>query len=120
MNFSLAFNLTLNQFDINAKHLAQQSGVQESVISRFRNGHQVKTETLSRLLECFSVHQRDYFFSVLASGEDSKNKMRSNVESWIEIATIDELHQTLLLIGHKCVNQNSKKSQDFEASQSVA
>ena len=123
MDFSLAFNLTLNQFDISAKELAQKSGVTETVISRFRNGHQVRTETLSRLLECFSVHQRDYFFSVFASGEDSKNQMRSNAESWIEIATLDELHQTLLLISHKCLKQNSQNSQNsqkFEASHSAA
>ncbi|MGB3206210.1 MAG: hypothetical protein WBB28_14570 [Crinalium sp.] len=120
MDFSLAFNLTLNHFDISAKCLAEQSGVNRVVISRFRNGSEIRTVTLSKLLECFSVQQRDYFFSVLAGGENTENKMRSNVESWIETATIDELHQTLLLIGHKCVNQNSKKSQDFEVSHSVA
>lgn len=120
MNFSLAFNLTLNQFDISAKDLAQRSGILEPTISRFRNGHQIKTETLSRLLECLTVHQRDYFFSLLASTEDNKNKMKTIVASWIETATIDELHQTLFLISHKCVNQNSQSSQNFEASQSVA
>ncbi|MGB3207259.1 MAG: helix-turn-helix transcriptional regulator [Crinalium sp.] len=120
MDFPLAFNLTLTQFDISAKHLAQKSGVPEATISRFRNGHQIKTETLSRLLECLTVHQRDYFFSLLATTEDSHIKIRAIVTSWLETATLDELHQTLLLIGHKCVNQNSKKSQDFEASQSVA
>ena len=117
MDFSLAFNLTLNQFDISAKDLAQQSGVPEATISRFRNGHQIKTETLSRLLECLLIHQREYFFSIMAGSEDSHNKVRAIVTSWIETATIDELHQTMLLISHKCVNPNS---QNFEASQSAA
>ena len=120
MDFSLAFNLTLNHFDISAKHLAQQSGVSEVVISRFRNGHQTKTETLSRLLECLPVHQREYFFSIVASGENSKNKPEINIECWIESATIEELHRTMLLISHKCVNQSSQNSQNFEATQSAA
>ncbi|AFZ11477.1 hypothetical protein Cri9333_0519 [Crinalium epipsammum PCC 9333] len=120
MDFSLAFNLTVSQFGISAKDLAQRSGILESTISRFRNGHQIKTETLSRLLECLSVEQREYFLSALASGENTKNQRRSNIERWIETASIDELHHSLLLIGHKCVKQNSQNSQNFEVSQSVA
>lgn len=114
MDFSLAFNLTLNQFGISAKQLAQQSGVSEVVISRFRNGHEVRTVTLSRLLECLSVQQREHFFGLVASSE---NKPRINMESWVESATVEELHQMMLLISHKFVGQNSR---NFETSHSAA
>ena len=117
MDFSLAFNLTLNHFGITARSLAEQSGINEVMISRFRNGHQIKTETLSRLLECLPVHQREYFFSIMAGSENSKNQIRSSVESWIEIATVEELRQTMLLISHKCSGQNSR---NFEQHHSVA
>lgn len=117
MNFSLAFNLTLNHFGISAKQLAHQSGVSEVVISRFRNGQQTKTETLSRLLECLSVQQREYFFSIMARSENSQNKPEINMESWVESATAEELHQMLLLISHKFVGQNSR---NFETSHSAA
>ena len=114
MNFSLAFNLTLNHFGISAKQLAQQSGVQEAVISRFRNGQQTKTETLSRLLECLTVPHREYFFSIAAQGE---NKPVINMEYWVESATVEELHQMMLLISHKFVGQSSR---NFETSHSAA
>lgn len=108
MDFSKAFNVTLNQFGISARSLAAQSGVSEVMISRFRNGHQVRTETLSRLLECFSAEQRDYFFSLVAS---DKITSRINMQYWVETATHEELQQTMLLIMQKCAGQTSQTSQ---------
>lgn len=98
INFSKAFNQTLNQLGIPAKAVAAQSGVSEVIISRFRNGQQIKTETLSRLLECLSDEARNYFFSLVASEQVTS---RINMEYWLETASDEEIEKMMLLITHK-------------------
>ncbi len=69
MDISTAFDRTLNRFGISGKWLAEQSRVSEVVISRFRNGRQVQTDTLGKLLVALPFEVQQYFFeSLLGAG----------------------------------------------------
>jgi DNA-binding Xre family transcriptional regulator len=65
MDISKTFDCTLNSYGISGKWLASQSGVSEVVISRFRNGKQVYTDTLGKLLVALPFEAQKYFFESL-------------------------------------------------------
>ncbi len=75
MDISTAFDRTLNRFGISGKWLAEQSGVSEVVISRFRNGRQVQTDTLGKLLVALPFEVQQYFFeSLLGAGIKARSQ----------------------------------------------
>lgn len=66
MNFNQAFDNTLKEFKINAKQLAQKSGIAPQSISEFRREKKnIQTDSLERLLEFLPIEARIYFFSLL-------------------------------------------------------
>jgi DNA-binding Xre family transcriptional regulator len=107
MDISKAFNQTLERFCISGKWLAAQSGVSEVMISRLRNGKQVQTDTLGRLLDGLPNEPRQYFCSLL-SGENLTNHI--DIQYLIENATDEEIAKMMVLIAHKWrrVRQNTQ------------
>ena len=63
MHYREAFNQTLKKFSIQAKVLAQRSGVQERQISQFRNGKDLMAETLFSLIAALPTEAKIYYFS---------------------------------------------------------
>lgn len=63
MNFVTALNSTLEQFNIKNRELARLSGVDESSISRYRNGtRDLQAETLQKLISALPKEARDFFY----------------------------------------------------------
>ncbi|MDX2242368.1 MAG: helix-turn-helix transcriptional regulator [Leptolyngbyaceae cyanobacterium bins.302] len=69
-----AFDLTVKHFNIRAKDLAAQSGVNESSISRYRKGEQsLSTDALDNLLAALPEQARQYMvFNHLLSDLDEQ------------------------------------------------
>lgn len=60
-----SFDKTLKEFVINASWLSRASGVNAQMISRFRNGKEVQTDTLDKLMEPLPSEAKQYFYSLL-------------------------------------------------------
>ena len=100
MDFSRAFDQTLTDWGISAKWLAQESGVNEVVISRFRTGITNPTaKTLAQLLDSLSMEVRMHYFSLLL-GTDIKPSL-SKVQKQIDQMDGSELSQLLGVIANK-------------------
>jgi hypothetical protein len=68
-----SFDKTLNKFGISAAWLSRESGVSQQVISRFRNGKELQTDTLEKLLKPLPLEVKQYFFSQLLGQQFSLN-----------------------------------------------
>ena len=100
MDFNRAFDKTLTDWGISGKSLAQKSGVNEVVISRFRTGMTSPTaKTLAQLLGALSMEVRVYYFSLLL-GTDIKPSL-PNLQNQIEQMDGSELSQLLGVIADK-------------------
>ena len=96
MNWDKAFDKMLADHGISAKKLAQQSGVSEITISRFRRGRQpMSTETLDALLMAVSAEARSYFFEILAGQQPKKCPTLQDI---ILEAEVDQLAKALQII----------------------
>jgi transcriptional regulator with XRE-family HTH domain len=63
MKFSKALDLTLKEFKIPAKDLANKSGVAESSISRYRRGERdIQADSLERLIASLPPEAQQYFY----------------------------------------------------------
>jgi predicted transcriptional regulator len=70
MDMRQAFNLTLDVMKIKASEIARSSGVAESDISKFRNGHtDCGYQKVQRMIEVLSPAAQDYFWFALRSGD---------------------------------------------------
>lgn len=75
-----SFDRTLDKFGISAVWLSRESGVGQQMISRFRNGKEVQTDTLEKLLKPLPLEVKHYFFSQLL-GDQLKADVRSLIEN---------------------------------------
>ena len=74
MKFNDAFKETLFRFNVTGRDLAAQSGLTVQQISKFRNGSEVRTETLEKLIEALTPEARQYFMSLVLSDKESAVK----------------------------------------------
>jgi DNA-binding Xre family transcriptional regulator len=70
MRFSEAFRETLFRYGISGKCLAEKSGVSERQISKFRNGDNLRTDTLEKLLEALPENAREYMMLLVLRRRD--------------------------------------------------
>jgi hypothetical protein len=75
-----SFDRTLDKFGISAVWLSRESEVGQQMISRFRNGKEVQTDTLEKLLKPLPLEVKQYFFSQLL-GDQLKADARSLIEN---------------------------------------
>lgn len=63
MNFVAALNSTIEEFNIKNRELSRLSGVDESSISRYRNGtRDLQAETLQKIISALPKQAREYFY----------------------------------------------------------
>jgi DNA-binding Xre family transcriptional regulator len=67
MKFADAFRETLFRFNVTGRDLAAQSGLTVQQISKFKNGAEIRTDTLEKLLEAMSPEAREYFMGLVLS-----------------------------------------------------
>lgn len=110
MKISIAFDKTLEKFNISGKVLASQSGVSEQMISGFRNDkQQVKSDSLEKLLAALPTEAREYFaFQLL--GYSVGLELRPAILS----ANPDELEDILMFAAERYakLRNNARKATD--------
>ncbi|MBD2234939.1 helix-turn-helix domain-containing protein [Phormidium tenue] len=69
MDFYDAFNKTLKRFDLKAGDLARKTDLSIQRVSQFKNGFNVRIDTLQKLLEVMPQEARRYMLLLVAEGE---------------------------------------------------
>lgn len=69
MDFYVAFNETLRRFDLNAVDLANERGLSMQRISQFKNGFNIRIDTLQKLLNAMPPEAKRHMLSLVADGE---------------------------------------------------
>ena len=62
MNFSEAFDLTLKEFGLTGKSLAISTGLREATVSNFRNGSDIRSDNLEKLLGALPPEAKQFLF----------------------------------------------------------
>ncbi|EKU97124.1 hypothetical protein Lepto7375DRAFT_0998 [Leptolyngbya sp. PCC 7375] len=62
MNFSKAFDLTLKEFGLTGKAVAVNAGVREATVSNFRNGSDIRTDSLEKLIKALPPDAKQFLF----------------------------------------------------------
>jgi DNA-binding Xre family transcriptional regulator len=68
MKFADAFRLTMFHFKLSGADIAEKSGMSSAQISNFRNGKNIRTETLERILDALPPEARLYMLDLVAHG----------------------------------------------------
>ncbi|ESA36032.1 hypothetical protein N836_09115 [Leptolyngbya sp. Heron Island J] len=62
MNFSKAFDLTLKEFGLTGKSLAISTGLREATVSNFRNGSDIRSDNLEKLIGALPPEAKQFLF----------------------------------------------------------
>ncbi|MGB5769786.1 MAG: hypothetical protein WBM32_07955 [Crocosphaera sp.] len=98
MDIGQYFDQTLNKYGISAAWLSRQSGVTQVMISRFRNGKTVQTNTLGRLLEPLPLEVKQYFFSLVCGGQVIQPV---NIDQLVSTLDSDQLSHLLVAVSER-------------------
>lgn len=117
MDIGQYFDQTLNKYGISAAWLSRQSGVTQVMISRFRNGKTVQTNTLGRLLEPLPLEVKQYFFSLVCG---SQVIQPVNIDQLVSTLDSDQLSHLLVAVSERVkkfssIGDVAKKWQQFKA-----
>ncbi len=114
MNFSQAFDKTLNHFGISGKWLSEQSGVSQQMISGFRRNQQrIYSDSMERLIQALPLEAQQYFFESLLGM--SLRALPPNLEQVVEEATSVQLGYLLKAIGSRMSSPASDKTQSAKS-----
>ena len=103
MNFNQDFDTTLKEFKINAKQLAEKSGIAPQSISEFRRGKKtIQTDSLEKLLESLPFEAKAYFFSLLLGEKISAEELVAGMDN-------NQMSDLMMAIANK-IKSNSKKN----------
>jgi hypothetical protein len=109
MNFSKAFDKTLNHFGISGKWLSEQSGVSQQMISGFRRGQQrIYSDSMERLIQALPLEAQQYFFESLLGMSLAAHT--PDLEQVVEEASSVQLGQLLKAIGSKMSSASNGKA----------
>lgn len=62
-----AFDYILEEYKISAKEISELSGIDKSVISRFRNGHtDISTNRLQKLIQSLPPQAKAHFYMLFS------------------------------------------------------
>lgn len=62
MDFSKAFDLTLKEFGLTGKAVAINAGLREATVSNFRNGSDIRTDSLEKLIKALPPDAKQFLF----------------------------------------------------------
>lgn len=62
MDFSKAFDLTLKEFGLTGKAVAIDAGLREATVSNFRNGSDIRTDSLEKLIKALPPDAKQFLF----------------------------------------------------------
>lgn len=67
MKFAQAFKESVFRYSLSGVKLAQDSGLTPGQVSKFRNGGELRTDSLEKLLEAMPLEAREYMMSLVLS-----------------------------------------------------
>lgn len=70
MKFAQAFKMTLFRFDLNGAEIAERSGLTSAQISNFRNGKNLRIDSVERILEALPQDARAYMLALVAQTDE--------------------------------------------------
>jgi transcriptional regulator with XRE-family HTH domain len=71
MKFSDAFRETLFRFNIKGADLAEKSGLTPTQVSKFRNGENLRIDSVERILEALPDEAREYMLLLVAQTREA-------------------------------------------------
>ncbi|MBD2462294.1 helix-turn-helix transcriptional regulator [Oscillatoria sp. FACHB-1407] len=72
MRFSEAFRETLFRYNIKGTDLAQKSGLTASQVSKFRNGENLRIDSVERILEALPLEAREYMLLLVLDKQEDR------------------------------------------------
>ncbi len=81
MNFSDAFKETLFRFDLKGAEIAARSGLTTAQVSQFRQGKNIRTDSLEKVLAALSPDARRFMLDLVAEGDQLPLPEKSPKES---------------------------------------
>lgn len=78
MDFSQAFKMTLFRFDLNGSDIAERSGLTSAQISNFRNGKNLRIDSVERILKTLPEEARAYMLHLV--GQDDQEGSESQLD----------------------------------------
>ena len=70
MKFAQAFKLTMFHFNLSGVEIAQRSGLTTAQISNFRNGKNLRVDSVEQILEALPKEARSYMLNLV--GQDKE------------------------------------------------
>jgi transcriptional regulator with XRE-family HTH domain len=67
MKFADAFRETLFRFELTGKEIAERSGLSPAQISEFRNGKNLRIDSVEKILDALPQEARNYMLKLVAS-----------------------------------------------------
>lgn len=76
VNYRDALNTTIERFGIRASELATNAGIEESRLSKYRNGHHMlRSDALQGVVDSLPVEARAYFYLLVMAHEGACSKV---------------------------------------------
>jgi transcriptional regulator with XRE-family HTH domain len=75
VKFSDAFRETVHRFNLKGSDLAQGSGLTNAQVSNFRNGQNLRIDTVEKLLAAMPQEAREYMLSLVATGNSEAESL---------------------------------------------
>lgn len=71
VKFSEAFREVMFRYDLKGNELAKKSGLTEKQISRFRNGENLRIDSVEKILEALPPEAREYLLILVAQNREA-------------------------------------------------
>lgn len=111
MDIAGAFDKTLKHCKLSAREVAERAGMDEGVVSKFRNRRQrIYTDTLEKLLDGLNDEAKIYFFSLLFGKKIDLEMIVADMDD----ATVSNL----FLIAANKISSKQKKQTNKKKAQS--
>jgi DNA-binding Xre family transcriptional regulator len=115
-----SFDKTLNRFGVSAAWLSRESGINQQMISRFRNGREIQTDTLEKLLEPLPLEVKEYFFALLLGRQVKVEQEKVNLERLVDELDSDELAGLIYLVSGRLVKKKKAVEKAAEKAKLMA
>jgi len=74
VNFSKAYEETLFRFGLKASDIAEKAGISESTLSQFKNGKNVRIETMEKILGALPQDAKVFMLNLVAQEEEAPDQ----------------------------------------------
>ena len=78
MNFGLAFDETIKKYGLKGRAIAEAANVSPSIVSRFRSGKAINTDSLEKLLEVLESEPLEYFAAHIVVVENLHTALKNS------------------------------------------